>query len=145
MFFLKELPTQAMITRYSDEFCPDQSQQIAQRLEGLREYSSLIRKLDDYFASHGLSQLRFLILMAIDRELDREWLYASELVSRLDVSKPVLSRAVKKLVEDALLCAKKDEDDGRAVTLALTKKSQALLKSILSGYFNILTTSQNLE
>ncbi|MEO9508065.1 MAG: MarR family transcriptional regulator, partial [Nonlabens ulvanivorans] len=86
----------------------------------------------------NLSQLRFLILMAIDRETDRAWLYASELASRLDVSKPVLSRAIKKLTEDTLLCATKDKEDGRAVTLALTEKSEALLKSILPGYFDIL-------
>lgn len=141
MFFLKKLPTQEMVKRYSAEFSADQSLEISNKLEGLREYSVLIRTLDDYFAKYELSQLRFLILMVIDRELERDCLYAYEITERLDVSKPVLSRAIKKLVTDDLLRREKDQKDARASTLSLTLKGQALLTSILPGYFAILTHS----
>lgn len=145
MFFLKELPTQAMIARYGTEFSLNESVLISQRLNGLREYSLLLRKLEDYFTAQGLSQLRFLILIVIDREPGRDWLYAYEIAVRLDVSKPVLSRAVKKLSADRLLHSAQDEQDTRATLLTLTNKSKALLTSILPGYFDILTDDPTQE
>jgi DNA-binding MarR family transcriptional regulator len=145
MFFLKELPTQAMINRYSDDFFPGQTEDVSNTLKGLREFSSLIRKLDDYFSSHNLSQLRFLVMMVIDRELDRNCLYAYEIAERLDVSKPVLSRAIKKLTEDSLLISTKDVKDARAILLSLTPSSKKLLKSILPDYFHILSSKPTPE
>lgn len=139
MFFLKELPTQAMIHRYSDEFFPGHAESVANTLKELREYSALIRQLDDYFASHNLSQLRFLVMMVIDRELDRNSLYAYEIAERLDVSKPVLSRAIKKLTEDSLLISTKDLKDARAILLLLTPAGKKLLNEILPEYFQILS------
>ena len=139
MFFLKELPTDAMVSRYGSEYSVAEVEGITSTLKELRKYSLLTRKLDEYFTSHNLSQLRFLVMMVIDRELDRNCLYAYEIADRLDVSKPVLSRAIKKLLEDALLSATKDLKDSRAVSLSLTLSGQKLLKSILPDYFLILT------
>ncbi|GAA6183213.1 MULTISPECIES: MarR family winged helix-turn-helix transcriptional regulator [Alteromonadaceae] len=143
MFFLKELPTQAMINRYSEDYFPERSEDVAKKLQGLREYSTLIRKLEDYFASHNLSQLRFLVMMVIDREPDRDHLLAHEITERLDVSKPVLSRAIKKLIAASLLSSKKDKQDARAVLLSLTPTSKELLRSILPGYFDILSAQSH--
>ncbi|MFT2089938.1 MarR family winged helix-turn-helix transcriptional regulator [Paraglaciecola sp. 2405UD69-4] len=142
MFFLKELPTHAMVKRYSNEFSPNKSHEISKKLQGLREYSLLIRALDDYFSSYELSQLRFLILMVIDRELQRDWLYASEITERLDVSKPVLSRAIKNLLTEQLLNKEKDTQDARASKLSITTQGKALLTEILPGYFKILTDAK---
>ena len=127
-----------MIKQYSEAYFPGQTEEVANQLQGLREFSILLRKLEDYFASHNLSQLRFLVLMVIDREPERNYLYAHEIAERLDVSKPVLSRAIKTLAKDSLLTSKKDNQDARALVLSLTPSSKTLLKSILPGYFQIL-------
>ncbi|MEM0912876.1 MAG: MarR family transcriptional regulator [Pseudomonadota bacterium] len=139
MFFLKTLPTQAMVKRYSDDYSDGNADIISNRLKTLREYSLLIRAIDEYFASHGLSQLRFLVLMVIDREAERDSLYAHEVADRLDVSKPVLSRAIKKLIEQSYLHSEKDSKDSRASTLSITKQGSDKLASVLPGYFQILT------
>ena len=138
MFFLKDLPTKSMVENYSELYCPSHSAEVLQRLKMMREASILVRKLDSYFASHDLSQLKFLILIVIDRELDRDWLYAVEISERLDVSKPVLSRAIKALTDNGFLSTSKDLKDGRAISLALSDKGKSTLKSLLPDYFNIL-------
>ncbi|MBX2849415.1 MAG: MarR family transcriptional regulator [Acidiferrobacterales bacterium] len=145
MFFLKELPTRAMVERYSNKYCPKNAGLVIEKLEMMREASLLVRELDRYFSSHGISQLKFLTLLVIDRELERDWLYASEISERLDVSKPVLSRAIKKLVDDELLQTSKDSNDGRATVLKIADKGQTLLKELLPEYFRILTGSAQMK
>ncbi|MCH2256028.1 MAG: MarR family transcriptional regulator [Alteromonas sp.] len=139
MFFLKELPTKAMVENYAELYCPAHSAEVTQRLKMMREASILVRQLDSYFASHDISQLKFLILIVIDRELERDWLYAVEISERLDVSKPVLSRTIKALTDSGFLSTSKDSKDGRAIVLTLTDKGKRTLESLLPDYFNILT------
>ncbi|WP_395343133.1 MarR family winged helix-turn-helix transcriptional regulator [Ningiella sp. W23] len=139
MFFLKDLPTKCMVENYAELYCPSDSAEVIKQLKMMREASILVRQLDSYFASHDISQLKFLILMVIDRELDRDWLYAVEISERLDVSKPVLSRAVKTLTDNGFLLTSKDSKDGRAIVLTLSDKGKSALESLLPDYFNILT------
>ena len=91
MFFLKELPTKAMLDKYTGDLTSDEKTSITEALGIMRQASLLVRNIETYFSSHDLSQLRFLILIVIDREPDRTSLYAHEIASRLDVSRPVLT------------------------------------------------------
>lgn len=138
MFFLAELPTRDMIEGYAGRHAPGQGQAIEDALVLLRRASALIRKLDAYFAGHGLSQLRFLTLIVIDREPARDWLSFSEVAARLDVSRPVVSRTVRALVEDGLLQERPDPEDKRARRLSLTPKAASTLEALLPGYFKII-------
>ncbi|NRB66147.1 MAG: MarR family transcriptional regulator [Vibrio sp.] len=136
MFFLKELPTKAMLDKYTSDLTSNEKNSISEALSIMRQASLLVRNLETYFSAHDLSQLKFLILIVIDREPDRTSLYAHEIASRLDVSKPVLTRALKKLVDDGLLTSCSDPTDKRAKRIALTKKGGTCLSEILPGYFN---------
>ena len=129
-----------MVEKYSGIYCPDHSADVTNQLIMMREASILVRKLDSYFTNHDMSQLKFLILMVIDRELDRDWLYAVEISERLDVSKPVLSRAIKTLTDNGLLLTSKDSKDKRATVLTLTDMGKNKLERLLPDYFKILTT-----
>ncbi|MEO1101304.1 MAG: MarR family transcriptional regulator [Pseudomonadota bacterium] len=140
MFFLAELPTRDMIEGYADRHAPGQGQAIKDALVLMRRASALIRELDAYFAGHGLSQLRFLTLIVIDREPDRDWLSFSEVAARLDVSRPVISRTVRALVGDGLLQERPDADDKRARRLSLTPKAARALEALLPGYFSIIAS-----
>ncbi|EIA2085013.1 hypothetical protein V4X21_004664 [Escherichia coli] len=77
MFFLKELPTRQMLDSYQKRFPAMKIDMVESALMLLRQASLLIRILDAYFAKHNLSQLRFLILVVLDREIDRDGLMAS--------------------------------------------------------------------
>ncbi len=111
---------------------------IADALLMMRQASVLVRRLETYFATQQLSQLRFLILMVIDREVDTRSLTAVEIAGRLDVSKPVLARAIGKLADDGLIELTADPVDGRAKQIRLSRAGKRRLKSILPNYFREL-------
>lgn len=136
MFFLKELPTKAMLDKYTSDLSSIEKDSIAEALSIMRKASLLVRNIETYFSANDLSQLRFLILIVIDREPNRTSLYAHEIASRLDVSRPVLTRTLKKLIEDGLLTSTHDEIDKRAKKIALTDKGKSCLSAVLPGYFN---------
>lgn len=138
MFFLKELPTRRMIDGYVSSAGVGDVDAVARALSMMRQASQLVRLLDAYFARHDLSQLKFHILIVIDREPDRSSLRQSEINQRLDVSKPVLHRTVTSLLKDELLVRRDDPEDSRAHLLALTDAGKALLDAILPGYFETI-------
>lgn len=143
MFFLKELPTESMVEEYVSKTKVGNSETISEALSMMREASQLIRLVDAYFSSHNLSQLKFLILVVIDREPDIESLRQSEINRRLDVSKPVLNRSVSSLLETGLLKRIEDKEDFRAYKLALTEKGKRTLSKIMPEYFKIISEFMN--
>lgn len=138
MFFLKALPTLQMVSAYTGS--EEDAEIISSALVMMRKASLLIRDVEKYFAEHGLSQLKFLILIVIDREPGRDSLRHSEIAERLDVSKPVLHRTVKTLVEMGFLQQTADETDRRAEHLSVTDAGAARLSAVLPGYFDLIRT-----
>ncbi len=135
MFFLKELPTRQMLEVYKKRFPDMKMDTVESALRLLRQASLLLRILDAYFTKHDLSQLRFLILVVLDREIDRDWLMASEVAARLDVSRPVMARTLKTLSDDKLLDFDEHDTDGRAKLIRLTSKGRWTLHEVLPGYY----------
>ena len=139
MFFLKDLPSRQMIEGYSSTIRPGGEKEIAEALVMMRNASVLVRQIDQYFSRAKLSQLKFLIMIVIDREPDRMWLHQSEIADRLDVSKPVLARTVQALLEAGLLHLSRDERDKRWKRLSLSPDGARLLSELLPGYFDLIT------
>lgn len=138
MFFLKDLPGRRMVERYAADYPNLDVDATLAALHAMREASLLIRRLESYFASHDLSQLRFLVLIVIDREPEREALSISEIIDRIDVSKPVMSRTLTKLEADGLIAIGSNDDDARLKTVRLTSSGGAKLANLLPGYYEIL-------
>lgn len=142
MFFLKELPSREMINGVMaevDGVTPDRVNDVLQRL---RAASVLLRDIEAFLRGHGLSQTQFLSLMMIVREPDRDSLSAAEIAKRLDVSKPVLSKAIGSLMDKGLIApATKQPADQRQKQLSLTEKGHEVFAGVLPGYFAILHTS----
>ncbi|WMS40935.1 MarR family transcriptional regulator [Acuticoccus sp. MNP-M23] len=135
MFFLKELPTRAMMERYSARFPAMNVDAVDDALTMMRRASLLVRRLEAYFAQHGLSQLRFLVLIVVDREPDRDDLTIGEVIDRLDVAKPVMSRTLQAMAEAGLITVNPHGTDKRAKTIALTNTGKQTLDRVLPGYF----------
>jgi DNA-binding MarR family transcriptional regulator len=140
MFFLKQLPSKEMLAKYASDLSHQEQDSVLEALAIMRKASLLVRNIENYFSANNLSQLRFLILVVIDREPDRTSLYAHEIAARLDVSRPVMTRTIQKLITDGLLTSSNDEIDKRAKKIALTEKGQAYLLQVLPGYFNEINT-----
>ena len=138
MFFLKELPTQGMIEAYRKRFPQMNAGAVAAALELLREASRLIRELEAYFAAHDFSQLRFLILIVVDREPDAGGLTMTEIAERLDVSKPVLTRTLQSLLDVGFVRFLDNAEDGRSKLVLLTPEGRQKLDEILPGYYEII-------
>ena len=119
MFFLKELPSRQMVEGYAGRVDDFDADAVLRALRIMREGSLLIRELEAYFARHALSQLRFLVMIVIDREPDRDSLTAGEIAERLDVSRPVVTRTLQSLEKAGLIATSSNADDARARDVAL--------------------------
>ncbi|MEL7688470.1 MarR family transcriptional regulator [Citromicrobium bathyomarinum] len=138
MFFLKELPSRQMVEGYASRLEDFDADEVLRALRIMRDGSLLIRELEAYFARHELSQLRFLAMIVIDREPDRDSLTAGEIAERLDVSRPVVTRTLQGLVKAGLIAISSNAHDARARDVALTPAGHATLDEVLPGYFAIL-------
>jgi len=138
VFFLKDLPTQNMVDTYAvsiPELSPDKAQSA---LKMLRSASILMRKIERYFASNGVSQTQFLILIILHRDPEKTLYLASEIAQKLDISKPVLSKALKTLMAQKLVREVAKSQDARTKPLQISSKGEALLLQLLPEYFTIL-------
>ena len=136
MFFLKYLPTQSLLMNYREHFPAGADQKISGQLEMLRKASLLLRDLDDFFREHDLSLTRFLILVILDGA--DEGLQHSQIVDRIDVSSPVISRSLGALVSDGLVEVITDADNKRLKFNRLSDAGRARLQALMPGYYEIL-------
>lgn len=138
MFFLKELPSRQMVDGYADRFANVEVDKVLNALQLMRSASLLIRELEAFFARHDLSQLRFLTMILIDREPERDCLAASEIADRLDVSRPVVTRTLQSLEKSGLVEISENATDARSRNVGLTSAGQNKLSEVLPDYFAIL-------
>lgn len=127
-----------MVDGYADRLAGFDADKVLCALRKMRTVSLLIRDLEAYFARQELSQLRFLTLIIIDREPERDSLAASEIAERLDVSRPVVTRTLQALEKSGLIAISCNEDDARSRMVRLTELGKAKLTEVLPGYFAIL-------
>lgn len=139
MFFLKDLPSRAMVDHYAKHHATLEPDAALGALHRMREASLMVRHLEAFFATHSLSQLRFLVLIVIDREPDRDALSVTEIVNRLDISKPVMTRTLAKLSQDGLVSMKAAASDARSKKVSLTELGKRKLTDILPDYFEQLS------
>ena len=140
MFFLKSLPSTDMIRGFLDQHPGASADNIQDALILMRRASVLVREIEQYFAKHGLSQLRFLVLIVIAREPERDSLRIHEIIDRVDVSKPVMTRTLAAMQKDGLITLSDDPDDGRGKVVTPTQTAADTLTTLLPGYFEILNT-----
>ena len=138
MFFLKSLPSTDMIRSFLDQHSGVSADNIQDALILMRRASVLVREIEQYFAKHGLSQLRYLILIVIAREPERDSLRIHEIIDRVDVSKPVMTRTLAAMQKDGLITLSDDPDDGRGKIVTPTQTAADMLTNLLPGYFEIL-------
>jgi DNA-binding MarR family transcriptional regulator len=141
MFFLKDLPTPDILETYHAKFPAMNVKNVDEALHMLRQASLLMRELDAYFAEQGMSQLRYLILVVLDREPGRNGqLMASEVAARIDVSRPVMTRTLQSLISDGWVEMEVHGDDARARLIRLTPTGREKLHLVLPGFYEVIDT-----
>lgn len=138
MFFLKELPSEKIMQRYARRFPEMDIDKTREALHMMRNASLLIRDLENYFRHYNFSMTRFLILIVLDREPELESFTISDLVSRLDISKPVITTTAKRLEQDKMIQFDKNESDARYKKIRITQKGRDMISKIMPGYYKII-------
>lgn len=127
-----------MVDGYAKRIGDVDTRKVLGALRVMRNGSLIIRELEAYFAQSDLSQLRFLAMIIIDREPDRDFLAASEIAERLDVSRPVVTRTLQSLEKLGMIAITCNKSDARSRNVSLTHAGQTKLYEVLPGYFQIL-------
>lgn len=139
MFFVKELPSTDMVAGVTSSLPEVSPSRVLSVLTRLRAASVLLRNIEAYLRTHGLSQTQFLAMMMIMREPERTSLSAVEIAARLDVSKPVLSKALASLTDKGLIApARSQPSDRRQKQLSLTPDGARRFAEVLPGYFHLM-------
>jgi len=99
--------------------------------------------LEAYFRQYELSLTRFLILIVLDREPEAEAFTISDLVQRLDVSKPVITNTIKSMAQKNWVSISQCTEDSRSKSICLTEEGRELLYKVLPGYYQ--TINQHME
>jgi DNA-binding MarR family transcriptional regulator len=132
------LPTREILDRYASRFPNMQTDVVDEALHMLRHASVLMRKLEAYFAGHGLSQTRFLVLIVLEREPSRGSLLVSEIADRLDVSRPVVTQTLRALQTARLVRVTGSKEDARSKSVTLTNAGREKLTRLLPGYYDVI-------
>ncbi len=146
MFFLKDLPSREMLEVYKEDFPQMDVDDVQTALILLRRASILLRRIEAYFAKHGLSQTRFLILIVLDRELKhgkQGHLLAKEIAEKLDISRPIVTNTLKSMKNNGFIKINTHAQDGRAKLIMLTDIGCEKLYAVLPGYYSILHDFMN--
>lgn len=88
----------------------------------------LLRVLDRQIAGHGITSGTFFYLRVLWQE---NGISQGDLARRVNTSAPTANAALRKLETAKLVVLKSDPDDGRRVTVSLTRKGRELEKKIL--------------
>ncbi len=138
MFFLKDLPTREMLNSYGEVYPDMKPDAVEKALILLRHASILMRDLEKYFAGHNLSQTRFIILILLDRQPAQNGLTAIDLVSKMDISKTVISKTVHSLEKEGFIKVSEHKHDARSKWLRLTASGKKVLNDVLPGYYRVI-------
>lgn len=95
------------------------------------------KKLESYFTKDKISSAKFIILMIIEREPQRD-LNATDIANKISISKKNLSRLIKSMKEASLITITENPNDLRSSYIKQTLKGKKLLKKLLPGYFDII-------
>lgn len=89
--------------------------------------------LDRNFADYGISTGRYVVLLAI-AEAGPEGIASSVMADQLNVTRATVTGLLDNLERDGLVDRLRRKDDKRRVDVFLTKKGQALMKSMMPDH-----------
>jgi DNA-binding MarR family transcriptional regulator len=142
MFFLEELPDTRILKGFAERFPEMEIEATAACLRLLRVASRLIRNLEAHFSRHGLSQARFLVLVVLERTVEKR-LMPVEVAKQMGISKKNTARLLSFMEEDKLVRRTSHDTDGRAFIITITPKGRSLLDKALPGYYRVLNETMS--
>lgn len=131
---LRELPRVEVLEAEAKRFSALDPSTVLAFLSVLIVAAELERPIDAHFASFGLSQGRFVILMALRRRLDQTATPA-DLADHAGVTRATITGLLDALEKEGLVERTHRSDDRRSLHVRLTKKGVSLLEKILPDHY----------
>jgi DNA-binding MarR family transcriptional regulator len=134
MLPLRDLPRVEVLEAEAKRFATLDPQTVLAFLSVLIVASEVERTVEPHFARYGLSQARFVVLMALRRRPEQTATPA-ELADHAGVTRATITGLLDALEKEALVERSHRADDRRSLHVRLTKKGVALLEKILPDHY----------
>lgn len=135
-FGLRDLPQQQTLEEYSLRFPGLQKEAVVAALALLRTAADLSKAFDPHFASFGLTEGRFIILMLLYREREYTLDFAT-LSEKAEITKPTLTGLVDGLGKQGFVERIPHPHDRRKQLLRLTPSGLGLLEQMIPAHYKI--------
>jgi len=133
-FGLRDIPQQQTLEEYSLRYPELQKEAVIVALALLRTTSDLSKVFNSHFASFGLTEGRFIILMLLYRERENT-LDFTALSEKAEITKPTLTGLIDGLEKQGFVERIHHPNDRRKQLLRLTQSGLALLEQMLPSHY----------
>ncbi|ABE50626.1 MULTISPECIES: MarR family winged helix-turn-helix transcriptional regulator [Methylobacillus] len=137
MLQLRDLPSKAVLDKFSARYPEADVSAVSSFLHLLRVASDLSLALDACLSQHGLLQGRWWVLILLMREENGISL-PSVLAEKAGVSRATMTGLIDGLERDGLVERIFDRDDRRRVSIRLTAAGQEKLDQVMPDYYTRL-------
>ncbi len=134
MFFLLDQPSQNEFEALSSRYDKMEISSTRALVKLLRTGSDLLAGFEKLLGTYGLSQGRFLILVVMNRNPEKE-ITPSLLAEKIGVTRATMTGLIKSLEKDRLIGRNMIESDRRRQCLKLTPGGIRVLEAILPDYY----------
>lgn len=137
MLQLRDLPSKAVLDKFSARYPEADVSAVSSFLHLLRVASDLSLALDGCLSQHGLLQGRWWVLILLMRE-EHCISLPSVLAEKAGVSRATMTGLIDGLERDGLVERIFDKDDRRRVSIRLTAAGQEKLDQVMPDYYTRL-------
>jgi DNA-binding MarR family transcriptional regulator len=129
---LKQLPGHEDLEKDTANYPGADVSALATCLSLLRIAGDVEAAYDAHFARHGLSQARFIVLMALRRDGE---LRPAELAERTGVTRATMTGLLDGLEKEGLILRRAHAEDGRMWLVRLSAKGRQRLEGLLPDHY----------
>ncbi len=134
MFLLRDIPPLEFIQSLKKRFPDIDPSGTFTLLTMLRLSTDIMAAGETFFAKHGISHGRFVVLMLLDQDSTRGF-HPSDMAERIGVTRATMTGLLDGLERDELVERRQNDEDRRTITIHLTEKGKQLLKDMLPFHF----------
>ncbi|MCO1604446.1 MarR family winged helix-turn-helix transcriptional regulator [Desulfosporosinus nitroreducens] len=135
-FSLRDLPQREILNKYSKQFSGLNINAVESCIALLRTASQISEVYDKHFATYGISEGKFTILMLLYRQSDYQ-LSPVSLSIKAEVSKATMTGLISGLENQGLIEKAPNPNDRRGYLVRLRPKGLDLLERILPVHYSM--------
>lgn len=135
MFYLLDQPTEEEFQNLDRRYKEMDPLSVKAAVTMLKTGSDLLTGFETMLKKYGLSQGRFLILVVMNRQPDRETT-PSVLAEKIGVTRATMTGLIDGLEKDGLVIRSPHKDDRRKQSLRLTQMGKVVLEEVLPDYWS---------